>query len=78
MVERDLANTVAATPARSTATTVNSMVPAAPVSGSWVMDLTFKTVLLVVLTCWSVSTARVPSPPFVPMVTVKVTLKFSA
>lgn len=49
-MEQDLANTVAATPARSTATTVNSMVPAAPVSGSWVMDLTFKTVLSVVLT----------------------------
>ena len=37
-------------PATSRATTVNSMVPAAPVSGSWVMDLMFFTVLAVVLT----------------------------
>ena len=46
MVERDLANTVAATPARSTATTVNSAVPAAPVSGNWVIFLTFFTTML--------------------------------
>ena len=42
---RDLSATAAPAPASSNATMVNSTVPAAPVSGSWVMDFTFFTVI---------------------------------
>lgn len=44
LVLRDLTPTVTPAPISRTATTVNSMVPAPPVSGSWVMFFTFSTV----------------------------------
>lgn len=43
LVERDLKVTATPAPARSSVMAVNSAVPAAPVSGSWVMLLTFFT-----------------------------------
>ena len=44
LVLRDLTLTATPAPISRTANTVNSMVPAPPVSGSWVMLFTFSTV----------------------------------
>ena len=46
---RDLTPTVTPAPIRRAATTVNSTVPAPPVSGSWVMLFTFSTTTSAVL-----------------------------